>query len=86
VFSDFGKGTALPADVASVAQEGQKEIGKLASFAEGDIKIQLQAITDAYGRIRVGLVTGDEAATTQGADEFLASLKSLDALCTSIGK
>jgi hypothetical protein len=84
VFEDVSNGTALPADAAKAAQELQKDTGDYSSFATGAIRTQLVALSDAYGRMRVTLTTGDIDGLVAAVAEQNTALTELDKLCTSI--
>lgn len=86
IFGEIGKGTALPEDGVKAAKKLQEEMGDYASFASGEIQTRLLALSDAYGRMRVGLGTGDLAALERGVMEQNTNLERLDSLCTSIGE
>lgn len=86
VFNDVAKGTALPTDAAAAAGELQSEIGDLASFSTGAIGNDLSALSDAYGRARVSITTGDLDGLNAAVQEQTARLTSLNEACTAIGK
>lgn len=61
-------------------------MGDAGSYATGGIQVQLLKLSDAYGRMRVGLSTGDLESLSQGVQEQNAGLEELGKLCESIGE
>jgi hypothetical protein len=85
VFAQISEGTATLGDGEKAALKLQQEMGKL-SFATGDIGSELAKLSDAYGRMRVAIVTNDIDQLTRAVEEQNGALGRLDTLCTSIGE
>lgn len=85
VFTALGNGTALSEDAVKAAGKLQQEIGDAGSYATGSIRTNLLALSDAYGRMRVTLTTGDLDGLAAAVGEQNAALTSLDRDCSSIG-
>lgn len=86
VFTDFGKGTALPAEVAEAAKELQGDAADAGSYSGGSIQTNLIALSDSYGRMRVALTTNDLPGLSAAVAEQNTALAALDKDCTSIGE
>lgn len=86
VFGDLADGTALPEDAVKAAGKLQQETGDAGSYATGSIRTNLLALSDAYGRMRVTLTTGDLDGLAAAVGEQNAALEALDKDCSSIGE
>ncbi|MCW2957186.1 MAG: hypothetical protein JWO69_2055 [Thermoleophilia bacterium] len=86
VFAGAGNGTELPEDVAKAAGRLQDELSKTASYAEGAIRVEMLGLSDAYGRMKVSISTGDNATLSQAVTAQNTGLGALNKLCASIGE
>ncbi len=85
IFTGVSQGTALPADAAKAAGELQKDTKDYSSFATGPFETELIKLSNAYGRMRVSLLTGDVSALQTAVKQQNTSLSALDKLCSRIG-
>lgn len=83
-FSDLSKGTITTADALAPIRKAQTDLTGDASIATGSLSSQIQALADAFGRLRVDMqATG--RTTDAAAQPVLDDIKPIDTACKALG-